>query len=133
VAFVTFPHTFADGPGNVASGVQVMENLNALKTAVEALAGVGKTYEAEKTTADGEEHEPSTTQPALVTVWATMNASSGLEVLVGGKRVGAIATSAAPPTITSQLGPFLVPAGVKWKAVKISAYPFEVHYTQVIL
>lgn len=37
---VVFPHTFKDGPGNVASGVQVMENLEALKTGIEAISFV---------------------------------------------------------------------------------------------
>lgn len=32
---VTLPHTFADGPGNIASGVQVMDNLNALISAID--------------------------------------------------------------------------------------------------
>lgn len=36
---IVFPHTFEDGPGHTASGVQVMDNLNALKTAIE---GVGE-------------------------------------------------------------------------------------------
>lgn len=36
---ITFPHIFEDGPGHTASGVQVMENLNALRAAVE---GVGE-------------------------------------------------------------------------------------------
>ncbi len=31
---VTFPHIFHDGPGNLASGVQVMENLEALAAAI---------------------------------------------------------------------------------------------------
>jgi hypothetical protein len=34
---VIFPHTFRDGPGNIASGVQMMDNLNALKTRVDLL------------------------------------------------------------------------------------------------
>lgn len=36
---ITLPHTFEDGPGHTASGVQVMDNLNALKAAIE---GVGE-------------------------------------------------------------------------------------------
>lgn len=34
MATVSFPHTFRDGPGNIASGVQVMANLNAILAAV---------------------------------------------------------------------------------------------------
>jgi hypothetical protein len=33
---VSLPHTFRDGPGNVASGVEVMDNLNALAAASDA-------------------------------------------------------------------------------------------------
>jgi len=30
----TIPHTFADGPGNTASGVEVMDNFNAVNAGV---------------------------------------------------------------------------------------------------
>lgn len=33
---VVYPHTFADGPGNTASGAQVMDNFNAVKGTVDA-------------------------------------------------------------------------------------------------
>lgn len=36
---IVLPHTFEDGPGHTASGVQVMDNLNTLKAAIE---GVGE-------------------------------------------------------------------------------------------
>jgi len=35
---ITLPHTFHDGVGEQASGVQVMDNLNALKTPLERTA-----------------------------------------------------------------------------------------------
>lgn len=34
---ITLPHTFVDGVGNIASGEEVMDNLNALKAGVDAL------------------------------------------------------------------------------------------------
>jgi hypothetical protein len=34
MALIVLPHTFADGPGNTASGVQVMDNLNAILAAL---------------------------------------------------------------------------------------------------
>lgn len=37
MADITFPKTFQDGPGNIASGVEVMANFNALKAVVENL------------------------------------------------------------------------------------------------
>jgi hypothetical protein len=36
MADLVFPHTFADGAGNTASGAQVMANLNAAKTKIDA-------------------------------------------------------------------------------------------------
>lgn len=103
MAPITFPHTFHDNVGETASGVQVMDNFNTLKAAIEALEATLPIAAGQKPgtyTARGlnTEYEPSPTRATLVTV----------EVSFGG----------GAPRIPIT---FIVPAGKKWKIAETSS------------
>lgn len=66
---ITLPHVFQDGVGEVASGVQVDENFNVLKAAIEALESLrltSQTYSAKAASTINTPHAVSGTRPAFV-------------------------------------------------------------------
>jgi hypothetical protein len=116
---VVLPHHFKDAVGEVASGVQVTENDEALAAAIEVLQG--QAIGAPSVMANfgySEEHEASATNAALVVISAIAGAAGvtyGIE-LVG---IGEVARSGAPANLPAPCI-FLVPAGKKWKGVLLS-------------
>lgn len=113
---LALPRTFKDGSGEVASGKQVMENLNALKAALDPLwtayARVNKVA-----VTSGTEYELSATRPGYVLLDAVTGGGGNyaMQVYVGGVLIpGWGATFGIAHGL---LGPFPVPPGQKWKAV----------------
>jgi len=109
----TYPHTFHDGTGEVASGVQVMDNFEKARAQIEAVEGVGMVW-SEGVWNNGEVKEPSATKPALCWYEAFAPVSSYRIALSvsGGPTIEIQGEKGNPAT----LGPILVPPGGKIKS-----------------
>jgi hypothetical protein len=104
----TLPHTFVDGPGNTASGVQVMDNLNTIRDGINnTLGSTGITFPSSPR--DGQIYNFHAADGSL---WCfRYNASSGLSTkweFSGGAPMIAVEAGDASGDLPGNLGPTVV-------------------------
>jgi hypothetical protein len=131
---ITLPRTFHDGIKEVASGKQVMENLEALKTAIEAreaevAASTAATWTEGANWVLNTEYEPSAAKAAFVTARFGLIPALETELAitlnfwVGAVRAARAAIATALPynasgKLHATTASFFVPAGAKWRATR---------------
>jgi hypothetical protein len=120
---VILPHTFHDGTGEVISGVQVMDNLNALKAAVETVEGLavlpsGSTYAAQVARTAGTTYVPNASKVTAVILEVGFGGPTGDfgfgEAHVGGVNVGTVLLPSLTGETTRASISFIAPPGTAW-------------------
>ena len=118
---ITLPHSFKDGVDEVASGVQVMDNLNALKSPIEALQALNAARPSDYAFAEAgagrglsTNYTPSVSRAAMVflLLGAGPGANAVATVYVDGTQLfngGVFLVNAQPVGLT-----FIVKAGGAW-------------------
>lgn len=123
MSVITLPHDFKDGVDEVASGVQVMENLDALKSGIEARDEAGP-YGARTERAFGAAIEPSSTEKVQVVGDVQLEPSAGFgaiaKIYIGGVEVQEIFAHEGIGHPIRLPFSFLVPAGEAYEVVNVS-------------
>ncbi len=119
---LVLPHTFHDGVGETASGVQVMDNLNTLKGAIEGLESGGPGPGVRTERSFGVPITPSLTGATFVTGDLQLSPAPGFgavaSVFVAGVKVAELfAHESIAHPIRMALPGLWVPAGATYEVV----------------
>ena len=120
---ISFPHTFHDGVGEVASGVQVMENLEALRTALEAMMAPGAPTARAEVAINALHDGPEPAKLQWVNIDFQLKTVSsfgiGASLYVDGQKVSTWFGSEHVEEYTASTGFWLAP-GEEWEIVSES-------------